>query len=31
MMVMKKYGEAISQERVVRNSSLKKPFLHITR
>jgi len=31
MMVMKKYGEAISQERIVGNSSLKKLFLHITR
>jgi hypothetical protein len=31
MMVMKKYGEAISQERIIRDSSLKKSFLHITR
>jgi hypothetical protein len=31
MMVMKKYGEAISQERVVGNGSLKQFFLHITR
>jgi hypothetical protein len=31
MMVMQKYGEAISQERIVGNSSLKKLFLHITR
>jgi hypothetical protein len=30
MMVVKKYGEAISQERIVRNGSLKKPFLHVT-
>jgi hypothetical protein len=30
-MVMKKYGEAISQERVVGNGSLKQFFLHITR
>jgi hypothetical protein len=28
---MKKYGEAISQERIVGNSSLKELFLHITR
>jgi hypothetical protein len=28
---MKKYGEAISQERIVGNSSLKEFFLHITR
>jgi hypothetical protein len=31
MVVMKKYGEAISQERIVGNSNLKKLFLHITR
>jgi len=31
MMVMKKYGEAISQERIVGNSSLKESFLHLTR
>jgi hypothetical protein len=31
MMVMKKYGEAISQVRIVGNSSFKEPFLHITR
>jgi len=31
MMVMKKYGEAISQERIVGNSSLKEFFLHVTR
>lgn len=31
MMVMKKYGEAISQERIVGNSSRKEFFLHITR
>jgi hypothetical protein len=31
MMVMKKYGEAISQVRVVGNSSLKEPFLRVTR
>jgi hypothetical protein len=31
MMVMKKYGEAVSQERIVGNSSLKELFLHITR
>jgi hypothetical protein len=31
MMVVKKYGEAISQERIVGNSSLEEFFLHITR
>jgi hypothetical protein len=31
MVVMKKYGEAISQERIVGNGSLKELFLHITR
>lgn len=31
MMFVKKYGEAISQERIVGNSSLKELFLHITR
>jgi hypothetical protein len=31
MMLMKKYGKAISQERIVRNSGLKEFFLHITR
>jgi hypothetical protein len=31
MMVMKKYGEAISQERIVGNCSLKEFFLRITR
>jgi hypothetical protein len=31
MMVMQKYGEAISQERIIGNSGLKESFLHITR
>jgi hypothetical protein len=31
MVVMKKYSEAISQERIVGNGSLKELFLHITR
>jgi len=31
MVVMKKYGEAVSQERIAGNSSLKQLFLHITR
>jgi hypothetical protein len=31
MMVMKKYREAIPQERIVGNGNLKKLFLHITR
>src|ERR1700688_4646154 len=31
MMVMKKYREAISQERIVGNGNLKKFFLHFTR
>jgi hypothetical protein len=31
MMVMKKYGEAVSQERIVGNGCLKESFLHITR
>jgi len=31
MMLMKKYGEAISQERIVGNRGLKESFLHITR
>jgi uncharacterized circularly permuted ATP-grasp superfamily protein len=31
MMVMKKHGEAVSQERIVGNGSLKESFLHITR
>jgi len=31
MMVMEKYSEAVSQERIVGNSGLKKLFLHITR
>jgi hypothetical protein len=31
MMVMKKYREAISQERIVGNGSLKEFFLHVTR
>jgi hypothetical protein len=31
MMVMKKYSEAVSQERIVGNGSLKEPFLHVTR
>jgi hypothetical protein len=31
MMVVKKYGEAVSQQRIVGNSSLKEPFLHIAR
>ncbi len=31
MMLMKKYGNAISQERIVGNSGLKEPFLYITR
>jgi hypothetical protein len=30
-MVMKKYSEAVSQQRIVGNGSLKDPFLHITR
>ena len=31
MMLVKKYGEAISQERIVGNCGLKEFFLHITR
>jgi len=31
MMVMKKHGEAVSQERIVGNGSLKESFLHIAR
>jgi len=31
MMLMKKYGNAISQERIFGNSGLKEPFLYITR
>ena len=31
MMLMEKYGNAISQERIVGNSGLKEPFLYITR
>ena len=31
MMVVKKYGEAVSQQRIVRNSGLEKSFLHIAR
>jgi hypothetical protein len=31
MMLMKKYGNAISQERIVENSGLKELFLYITR
>jgi hypothetical protein len=31
MTVMKKYREAISQERIVGNGSLKELFLHIAR
>jgi hypothetical protein len=31
MMVMKKHGEAVSQERIVGNGCLKESFLHITR
>ena len=31
MMVMKKYSEAISQEKIVGNSSLKELFLHVAR
>jgi hypothetical protein len=31
MMVVKKYSEAVSQERVVGNGSLKEFFLHLTR
>jgi len=31
MMLVKKYGEAISQERLVGNCGLKEFFLHITR
>src|SRR5579872_1434189 len=31
MMVVKKYGEAISQERIVGNGCLKKSFLHVSR
>jgi hypothetical protein len=31
MMVVKKYGEAVSQQRIVGNSGLEKSFLHITR
>jgi hypothetical protein len=31
MMVVKKYGEAVSQQRIVWNSGLKKSFLHIAR
>jgi len=30
MMVVKKYGEAISQERIVGNGCLKKSFLHVS-
>jgi len=31
MMVVKKYGEAVSQQRIVANSGLKEAFLHIAR
>jgi hypothetical protein len=31
MMVMKKHGEAVSQERIVGNGGLKESFLHIAR
>jgi hypothetical protein len=31
MMVMKKYGEVVSQERIVGNRGLKQSFLHVTR
>ena len=31
MMSMKKHSEAVSQERVVRNGSLKERFLHVPR
>jgi hypothetical protein len=31
MVVMKEYGEAVSQERIVGNGSLKELFLHIAR
>jgi hypothetical protein len=31
MMVMKKYGEVVSQERIVRHRGLKQHFLHVTR
>jgi hypothetical protein len=31
MMLMKKHGNAISQERIVGNGGLKEPFLYITR
>ena len=31
MMVMQKYSEAVSQERVVGNGSIKELFLHVTR
>src|SRR5258708_40308521 len=31
MMVVKKYGEAVSQQRIVGNSGLKESFLHIAR
>jgi hypothetical protein len=31
MMVMKKYSEAVSQQRIVGNGSLKELFLHVTR
>jgi hypothetical protein len=30
MMVVKKYSEVVSQERVVGNGSLKELFLHVT-
>jgi hypothetical protein len=30
-MVMKKYGEVVSQERIVGNRGLKESFLHLTR
>jgi hypothetical protein len=31
MMGMKKYGEAVSQQRIVGNGGFKKPFLHVAR
>lgn len=31
MMVVKKYSEAVSQQRIVGNGSLEEPFLHVTR
>jgi hypothetical protein len=31
MVVMKKYGEAVSQERIAGNGGLKEFFLHIAR